>query len=193
VFERFTDAARAVIVLAQQEARSFNHAYIGTEHLLLGLLDERNGVAAGALGTLGATTDLVREQLAEIVGRGAQPVRGHVPFTPRAKKVLELSLREAVGLKSNSIGTEHILLGVIREGGGVATQIMMALGADLPRAREVVLALVRTGAVDRTPNSEPAPPTVLPTEDRQSLRAEIGRLRSLLQRHGIDPDGDISA
>jgi ATP-dependent Clp protease ATP-binding subunit ClpC len=193
VFERFTDAARAVIVLAQQEARSFNHAYIGTEHLLLGLLDERNGVAANALGTLGVSTENVRKELIEIVGRGAQPVRGHVPFTPRAKKVLELSLREAVGLKNNHIGTEHILLGVIREGGGVATQIMVALGADLPRAREVVLTLIRTGAVDQTSNSEPAPPTVLPTQDRQSLRAEITRLRALLQRHGIDPDGDISA
>ncbi len=193
MFERFTDAARAVIVLAQQEARSFNHAYIGTEHLLLGLMDEPHGVATAALSTLGVSTEQVREQLTEIIGRGAQPVRGHVPFTPRAKKALELSLREAVGLKSNSIGTEHILLGVIREGGGVAAQILMALGADLPRAREVVLALVRTGVVDQTPNSEPAPPTVLPTEDRQSLRAEIGRLRSLLQRHGIDPDGDISA
>ena len=193
MFERFTDRSRRVVVLAQEEARMLSHNYIGTEHILLGLIHEGEGVAAKALESLNISLEAVRAQVEEIIGQGQQAPSGHIPFTPRAKKVLELSLREALQLGHNYIGTEHILLGVIREGGGVATQIMTALGADLPRAREVVLALVRTGAVDQTANSEPAPPTVLPTEDRQSLRAEIGRLRSLLQRNGIDPDGDISA
>src|SRR5579885_2668870 len=118
MFERFTDRARRVVVMAQEEARMLNHNYIGTEHILLGLIHEGEGVA---------------QQVEEIIGQGQQAPSGHIPFTPRAKKVLELSLREALQLGHNYIGTEHILLGLIREGEGVAAQVLVKLGADLNR------------------------------------------------------------
>ncbi|MGI8708415.1 MAG: ATP-dependent Clp protease ATP-binding subunit [Actinomycetota bacterium] len=142
MFERFTDRARRVVVLAQEEARLLNHNYIGTEHILLGLIHEGEGVAAKALESLGISLDKVRQQVEEIIGAGQSPPSGHIPFTPLAKKVLELSLREALQLGHNYIGTEHILLGLIREGEGVAAQVLVKLGADLGRVRQQVIQLL---------------------------------------------------
>jgi ATP-dependent Clp protease ATP-binding subunit ClpA len=142
VFERFTDRARRVVVLAQEEARMLNHDFIGTEHILLGLIREGEGVAAKALESLGISEEAVRQQVEEIVGRGKQAPSGHIPFTPRAKKVLKLALREALQLGHNYIGTEHILLGLIREGDGVAAQVLVRLGADLNPARKQVIELL---------------------------------------------------
>jgi ATP-dependent Clp protease ATP-binding subunit ClpC len=142
MFERFTDRARRVVVLAQEEARMLNHNYIGTEHILLGLIHEGEGVAAKALESMGISLDAVRAQVEEIIGQGQQAPSGHIPFTPRAKKVLELSLREALQLGHNYIGTEHILLGLIREGEGVAAQVLVKLGADLNRVRSTVIQLL---------------------------------------------------
>ena len=144
MFERFTDRARRVVILAQEEARLLNHNYIGTEHILLGLIHEHEGVAAKALESLDISLESVRGQVEEIIGQGAQPPSGHIPFTPRAKRVLELSLREALQLGHNYIGTEHILLGLIREGEGVAAQVLVKLGADLARVREQVVHLLAT-------------------------------------------------
>jgi len=142
MFERFTDRARRVVVLAQEEARLLNHNYIGTEHILLGLIHEGEGVAAKALESLGISLEAVRNQVEEIIGQGGSSPSGHIPFTPRAKKVLELSLREALQLGHNYIGTEHILLGLIREGEGVAAQVLVKLGADLSRVRQQVIQLL---------------------------------------------------
>ncbi|CAN2225308.1 clpA ATP-binding subunits of Clp protease and DnaK/DnaJ chaperones [Candidatus Nanopelagicaceae bacterium] len=142
MFERFTDRARRVVVLAQEEARMLNHNYIGTEHILLGLIHEGEGVAAKGLESLGISLEGVRAQVEEIIGQGQQAPSGHIPFTPRAKKVLELSLREALQLGHNYIGTEHILLGLIREGEGVAAQVLVKLGADLNRVRQQVIQLL---------------------------------------------------
>src|ERR1700686_3419712 len=140
--ERFTERARRVVVLAQEEARMLNHNYIGTEHVLLGLIHEGEGVAAKALESLGISQEAVRQQVEEIIGQGQQAPSGHIPFTPRAKKVLELSLREPLQLGHNYIGTEHILLGLIREGEGVAAQVLVKLGADLNRVRQQVIQLL---------------------------------------------------
>ena len=142
MFERFTDRARRVVVLAQEEARMLSHNYIGTEHILLGLIHEGDGIAAKALESLGVSLEAVRAQVEEIIGQGQQAPSGHIPFTPRAKKVLELSLREALQLGHNYIGTEHILLGLIREGEGVAAQVLHKLGADLNRVRQQVIQLL---------------------------------------------------
>jgi ATP-dependent Clp protease ATP-binding subunit ClpC len=142
MFERFTDRARRVVVLAQEEARVLNHNYIGTEHLLLGLIHEGEGVAAKALESVGISLDAVRQQVEEIIGQGQQAPLGHIPFTPRAKKVLELADREARALGHAYVGTEHILLGLIREGDGVAAQVLVNLGADLNRVRQQVIQLV---------------------------------------------------
>ena len=142
MFERFTDRARRVVVLAQEEARELNHNYIGTEHILLGLLEVGEGVGPRALDTLGISRDSVRQEVEEMIGRGPQAPTGHIPFTPRAKKVLELSLREAIRLGHNYIGTEHILLGLISEGDGVAAQVLIRLGADLDRTQEQVIELL---------------------------------------------------
>ena len=142
MFERFTDRARRVVVLAQEEARLLNHSYIGTEHILLGLIHEGEGVAAKALESLSISLDAVRAQVEEIIGQGGSSPSGHIPFTPRAKKVLELSLREALQLGHNYIGTEHILLGLLREGEGVATQVLVKLGADLGKVRQQVIQLL---------------------------------------------------
>ena len=144
MFERFTDRARRVVILAQEEARLLNHNYIGTEHILLGLIHEHEGVAAKALESLDISLESVRGQVEEIIGQGAKPPDGHIPFTPRAKRVLELSLREALQLGHNYIGTEHVLLGLIREGEGVAAQVLVKLGADLARVREQVVHLLAT-------------------------------------------------
>ena len=142
MFERFTDSARRVVVLAQEEARLQNHNYIGTEHLLLGLIHEDKGIAANALAALDISLEAVRSQVEQIIGHGTDPQSGHIPFTPRAKKALELSLREAQQLSANHIGTEHILLGLIREGEGVATQVLVKLGADQSRVRQQVIQLL---------------------------------------------------
>ncbi len=139
VFERFTDRARRVVVLAQAQARLLNHDYIGTEHILLGLIEEGEGIAARALAALDVPFDAVRREIQEMVGEGRSVPTGHIPFTPRAKKVLELSLREALQLGHNYIGTEHILLGLVREGEGVAAQVLQKLGADLDRVRAAVI------------------------------------------------------
>jgi ATP-dependent Clp protease ATP-binding subunit ClpC len=142
VFERFTDRARRVVVLAQEEARMLRHNYIGTEHILLGLVREGGGVAAMALESLNISLEAVRQQVGEIIGHGQAAPTGHIPFTPRAKKVLELSLREALQLGHHYIGTEHILLGLIREGDGVAAQVLQKLGADLNRVRQTIIQLL---------------------------------------------------
>ena len=142
MFERFTDRARRVVVLAQDEARALNHNYIGTEHLLLGLIHEGEGVAAKALESMDVTLDKARAQVVEIIGEGQSAPSGHIPFTPRAKKVLELSLREALQLSHNYIGTEHILLGLLREGEGVAVQALGNLDVDLAALRQAVMQLL---------------------------------------------------
>jgi len=156
MFERFTDRARRVVVLAQEEARLLNHSYIGTEHILLGLIHEGEGVAAKALESLNISLEAVRQQVEEIIGQGQAAPTGHIPFTPRAKKVLELSLREALQLGHNYIGTEHILLGLIREGEGVAAQVLQKLGADLNRVRQQVIQLLSgyTGSRETTSGGE---------------------------------------
>ena len=157
MFERFTDRARRVVVLAQEEARMLNHNYIGTEHILLGLIHEGEGVAAKALEALTISLEGVRAQVEEIIGQGQQAPSGHIPFTPRAKKVLELSLREALQLGHNYIGTEHILLGLIREGEGVAAQVLVKLGADLNRVRQQVIQLLSGyQGKEAAPSSGPA-------------------------------------
>ena len=146
MFERFTDRARRVVVLAQEEARLLNHDYIGTEHLLLGLLSEGEGVAAQALESLGISLDSVRHQVEERAGIGESASQGEIPFRPRAKKALELSLREALQLGHNYIGTEHLLLGLIREGQGVAAQVLGELGAELGAVRQGVIEVLRSRA-----------------------------------------------
>src|SRR5688500_5743142 len=186
VFERFTDRARRVVVLAQEEARMLNHNYIGTEHILLGLIHEGEGVAAKALESLNISLEAVRQQVEEIIGQGQAAPTGHIPFTPRAKKVLELSLREALQLGHNYIGTEHILLGLIREGEGVAAQVLQKLGADLNRVRQTVIQLLSGytgGKGETTPGGAP--------EGQQSgsmVLDQFGRNLTQLARDGkLDP------
>jgi len=189
MFERFTDRARRVVVLAQEEARMLNHNYIGTEHILLGLIHEGEGVAAKALESLGISLDAVRQQVEEIIGQGQQAPSGHIPFTPRAKKVLELTRREAEQLGHNYIGTEHILLGLIREGNGVAAQVLVMLGADLNRVRLTVIQLL---------HGHPAKEPVSTRSAAQELRLPPGlqarldeveqRLAAIEQRLGTGPD-----
>jgi len=252
MFERFTDRARRVVVLAQEEARLLNHNYVGTEHLLLGLIHEGQGVAAKALELLGIRLEAVRAQVEEIVGRGQMAPTGHIPFTPRAKKVLELSLREAKQLGHNYIGTEHILLGLLREGEGVAAQVLVRLGADLSRVRGQVIGLLSgdAGTEEAAARTRLVRMTVpddlleaqgqfaevrrekeaaINAEDfdqaaalrdkeqqllrmlverelewragvdvaaavlyNQRLHREVERLRELLRRHGIEPNGGIA-
>jgi ATP-dependent Clp protease ATP-binding subunit ClpC len=182
MFERFTDRARRVVVLAQEEARMLNHNYIGTEHILLGLIHEGEGVAAKALESLGISFEAVRQQVEEIIGQGQSPPTGHIPFTPRAKKVLELSLREALQLGHNYIGTEHILLGLIHEGEGVAAQVLQKLGADFNRVRQQVNQLLSgyTGGKE-TASGEAAPHGSMALD-------QFGRNLTRLAREGkLDP------
>jgi ATP-dependent Clp protease ATP-binding subunit ClpC len=197
MFERFTDRARRVVVLAQEEARRLNHNYIGTEHLLLAMIAEGEGVAAQVLGSLDVSLSGMRTRVEEIIGRGGDSPEGHVPFTPRAKKVLELSLREAITLGHNYIGTEHLLLGLIREGEGVAAQVLVQQGAELQEIRRRVVTLVAGGTV---PPEEPqgaagtAPGAVIESlarENRQ-LRDEVDRLREALRRLGEEPDPPVA-
>ncbi len=192
MFERFTDRARRVVVLAQEEARLLNHNYIGTEHILLGLIHEGEGVAARGLESLGISLESVRSQVVEIIGQGSQAPSGHIPFTPRAKKVLELSLREALQLGHNYIGTEHILLGLIREGEGVAAQVLQKLGAELHKVRQTVIQLLSgvQGEESSTPShsgsssrgsSEGAP-------TGSTVLDQFGRnLTQLAREHKLDP------
>jgi ATP-dependent Clp protease ATP-binding subunit ClpC len=189
MFERFTDRARRVVVLAQDEARRLNHNYIGTEHILLGLIHEGEGVAARALQSLGISLEAVRQQVEEIIGRGQQVPSGHIPFTPRAKKVLELSLRESLQLGHNYIGTEHILLGLIREGDGVAAQVLVRLGADLNRVREQVIQLLHGHQAEESV-SDPfvARELRLLPAVKTRLEAVEQRLTAIEQRVGIVPD-----
>jgi ATP-dependent Clp protease ATP-binding subunit ClpC len=190
MFERFTDRARRVVVLAQEEARMLNHNYIGTEHILLGLIHEGEGVAAKALESLGISLEAVRQQVEEIIGQGQQAPSGHIPFTPRAKKVLELSLREALQLGHNYIGTEHILLGLIREGDGVAAQVLVKLGADLNRVRQQVIQLLHgyqgkepTAAGGATAESAPSTSLVLDQFGRNLTQgAREGKLDPVIGR-----------
>ena len=182
MFKRFTDRARRVVVLAQEEARMLNHNYIGTEHILLGLIHEGEGVAAKALESLGVSLDAVRAQVEEIIGQGQQIPSGHIPFTPRAKKVMELSLREALQLGHDYIGTEHILLGLIREGDGVAAQVLIRLGAHLDRVRQQVIVLLH-GYQGKEPRLARRPPEV-----QARLDAVEDRLAAVGQRVGTGPD-----
>jgi ClpA/ClpB-like protein/UvrB/UvrC motif-containing protein len=189
MFERFTDRARRAIVLAQEEARRLDHNWIGTEHMLLGLIREGEAVAARALESLGISLDAVRQEVEEIIGRGQEAPSGHIPFTPRAKKVLELSLREALQLGHNYIGTEHILLGLIREGDGVAAQVLVKLGADLNRVRQQVIHLLH-GRQAREPGpgrSGPAELRLLPAVQARLQEAEQ-RLAAMEERAGTGPD-----
>jgi len=186
MFERFTDRARRVVVLAQEEARMLNHNYIGTEHILLGLIHEGEGVAAKALESLGISLEAVREQVEEIIGQGQQAPSGHIPFTPRAKKVLELSLREALQLGHNYIGTEHILLGLIREGEGVAAQVLVKLGADLNRVRQQVIQLL-SGYQGKEPATAGAGPQE-GTPSSSLVLDQFGRNLTAAAREGqLDP------
>jgi ATP-dependent Clp protease ATP-binding subunit ClpC len=185
MFERFTDRARRVVVLAQEEARMLNHNYIGTEHILLGLIHEGEGVAAKALESLGISQEAVRQQVEEIIGQGQHASSGHIPFTPRAKQVLELSLREALQLGHNYIGTEHILLGLIREGEGVAAQVLVKLGADLNRVRQQVNQLLH-GYQGKEPAAA-GPPSEAPPATSLVLD-QFGRNLSAGAREGkLDP------
>ncbi len=182
MFERFTDRARRVVVLAQEEARMLNHNYIGTEHILLGLIHEGEGVAAKALESLNISLEAVRSQVEEIIGQGQAAPTGHIPFTPRAKKVLELSLREALQLGHNYIGTEHILLGLIREGEGVAAQVLQKLGADLNRVRQQVIQLLSgyTGSREQTTTEQ--------TPQGSMVLDQFGRnLTNLARETKLDP------
>ena len=185
MFERFTDRARRVVVLAQEEARMLNHNYIGTEHILLGLIHEGEGVAAKALESLDISLEAVRQQVIEIIGEGQQAPGGHIPFTPRAKKVLELSLREALQLGHNYIGTEHILLGLIREGEGVAAQVLNKLGADLNRVRQQVIQLL-SGYQGKEPVSAGGPAEGQPAGS--AVLDQFGRNLTQAAREGkLDP------
>lgn len=198
MFERFTDRARRVVVLAQEESQRLSHNYIGSEHLLLGLLAEREGVAARALESLNVTLTAAREQVEEIIGPGQQTPRGHIPFTPRAKKILELSLREALTTGSEVIDTEHLLLGLIDEGDGVGAQILQRLGATAQAVREAVARLISAepeAAEVTGPGSEPRAVSVgrrvLTRVDAltevKDLLASIDRRLSAIERHlGID-------
>jgi ATP-dependent Clp protease ATP-binding subunit ClpC len=185
MFERFTDRARRVVVLAQEEARMLNHNYIGTEHILLGLIHEGEGVAAKSLEALNVSLESVRQQVEEIIGQGQQAPSGHIPFTPRAKKVLELSLREALQLGHNYIGTEHILLGLIREGEGVAAQVLVKLGADLNRVRQQVIQLL-SGYTGKEPMTSGAPSEGTPSTSL--VLDQFGRNLTVAAREGkLDP------
>lgn len=196
MFERFTDRARRVIVLSQEEARMMNHNYTGTEHLLLGLLHEGEGVGARALEVLGISLEAVRERVEAVIGLGENPPSGyHLPYTPRAKKVLELSLREAQQINHSYIGTEHLLLGLIREGEGVAAQILVDLVTDLSRVRNQVLGILGK----ETSQQVPAPASLEPVrplrqkEPRPDPREELRNRRARLMQQAAQTEKDLAA
>ena len=192
MFERFTDRSRRVVALAQEEARMLDHGWLGTEHILLGLIREGDGTGARALESLGISLDAVREQVEEIIGRGQQVPSGHIPFTPRAKKVLALSLRESLQLGHNYIGTEHILLGLIRESDGVAAQVLVRLGADLNRVRQQVIQLLHgfQGQDVESAGSRPGDraPADLPDDALARFDALDRRLTALERWVSMHPD-----
>ncbi|HYF47155.1 MAG TPA: Clp protease N-terminal domain-containing protein [Acidimicrobiales bacterium] len=195
MFERFTDRARRVVVLAQEEARLLEHSYIGTEHVLLGLLHDGDGVAAAVLNSLGVDRGRARAGVEELVGRGSAVPSGHIPFTPRAKKVLELSLREALQLGHNYIGTEHLLLGLLREGEGAGARVLESFGLDLAVTRDAVVDVL--SGVTPAPSRTPSSPEVLRTA-RAGARERRGSVvqailedhvfARALQEHGVDPE-----
>jgi ATP-dependent Clp protease ATP-binding subunit ClpC len=178
VFERFTDRSRKAVVLAQEEARLLGHNYVGTEHVLLGLVREGEGFAARALAAMQISLVDIRREVEAIIGKGQAAPQGHLPFTPRAKKVLELALREALQHGHNYIGTEHLLLGLIREGEGVAAEVLIKLGADLDRVRQTVIQLLsgyQIGAGSETwPVEEPRPTGPLCPSCRRPLELSLG-------------------
>ncbi|HSH61766.1 MAG TPA: Clp protease N-terminal domain-containing protein, partial [Acidimicrobiales bacterium] len=177
MFERFTDGARRVVVLAQEEARLLAHDYIGTEHILLGLSHDQEGMAAKTLQQLGISLEAVRGEVESIIGAGGGSPRDHIPFTPRAKKVLELSLREALQLGHNYIGTEHILLGLIREGQGVGAEVLVKLGVELSRVGATLLQqLSRFGGGEGVGTSPPASPASGKTPAARRLGVNARRL-----------------
>jgi ATP-dependent Clp protease ATP-binding subunit ClpC len=193
MFERFTDQARRIVALAQEEARTLNHNDVGTEHILLALIREGSGMAAQALTALGITEDAARQLVEEVTGRGQQvPQRGRIPFTPWAKKALELSLREAIAIGNSSIGTEHILLGLVRVGEGPAAQVLAGLGVDPNRVRQQVIRLVSAGQGKAGPAPGRAAAgggkRTLPPEARGRLDSLEWRLSILEQRMGTGPD-----
>ena len=177
MFEHFTNRARRVLVLAQEEARFLRHNFLGTEHLLLGLIRENDGVAAVALAQLGIRLDDVRERVQEAIGPAGLPPTGSPPFTPRAKKVLELSHREALQLGHNYISTEHILLGLVREGEGVAAQVLVVLGADLTRVRQQVVQVL--GDYATVPPAQGEAPAFGGRSSLRPLRCQLVEVRSL--------------
>ena len=201
MFERFTERARRVVVLAQEEARRLNHNHIGTEHILLGLIHEGEGVAAASLESLGISLEAVREQIEGIIGQGRAAPTGNIPYTPRARKVLELSLREALQLGHNHIGTEHILLGLIREGRGAAAQVLVRLGADLARVREQVIQMLEDAQGEEEPGTRRAAKGLGPAaREQRGLLSEVlsrvesidSRLAAVEQRVGAGPNvGDL--
>jgi ATP-dependent Clp protease ATP-binding subunit ClpC len=200
MFERFTDRARRVMDLAQEEARMFSHNYIGTEHLLLGLIHEGEGVAAQALESLGISLEAVRQRVEEIIGLGQQAPSGRIPFTPRAKKVLELARREAFQLGHRYIGTEHLLLGMIREGEGVAAQVLAGLGADLNGVRQQVIRLLHGSQGQDEPESARGARQRPPGRRQRGLLPEVlarvesidSQLSAIGQRMGAGPEtGDL--
>jgi ATP-dependent Clp protease ATP-binding subunit ClpA len=194
MFERFTDRARRVVVLAQEEARMLNHNYIGTEHLLLGLVHEGHGVAAKALESQGISLKAVRQQVEQIIGRGSQAPSGHIPFTPRAKKVTELAQRESDALGQGHIDTEHLLLGLVREGNGVAAQALVRLGADLNSVRQMVILLLPrqtgTGAVSAPPRRGKRERNRLVDDALARFGSVDQRLAAIERRTGLAPDLD---
>ncbi len=198
MFERFTDRARRVVVMAQEESRLLEHNFIGTEHLLLGLLRESDGVAAQTLAALDISLETVRARVEEIVGMGRGPTEaGNIPFTPRAKKVLEMALREALTLGHNYIGTEHLLLGLVREGEGVAAQVLAQMGAELAVVRRMVITIVAgiEGQVTAMEGTAAAPPEEVIRSLREEnllLRQEVDRLREALRRLGEEPDPPVA-
>ena len=188
MFERFTDRARRTVVYAQDEARMLNHNHIGTEHILLGLVHEGEGVAASALESMGISLAAVRQEVEGIIGKGKHAQTGHIPFTPRAKKVLELSLREAQQLGHNYIGTEHILLGLVREGDGVGAQVLVKLGADLSRVRQVVVQQLQGLEGEQPWARASRRGRAQPGEIVDRLDAIAARLAAIERHLGIEPE-----
>ena len=192
-FGRFTGRGRTTVVLALEEARTLNHNSIGTEHILLGLIRERQSVAARALESLGLDLEVVRQQVVAVIGQGEQAPPEHIPFTSRAKKVLELSLREALQLGHNYIGTEHILLGVIREGDGVAAQVLVKLGADLDRVREQVIRLLSAAPPAGVTSTSEVEFRLSAVEQRAGIAPAIGDLDRQIEQARIDKDAAVAA
>ena len=196
MFERFTDRARRVVVLAQEEARMLEHDYIGTEHVLLGLIHEGEGVAAKALRALDVDLDTLRREVEALVGRGHEPKTGHIPFTPQAKKVLELALRESVQLGHDYIGTEHLLLGLVREGEGPAAQVLQQRDIELNKVRQEVIRLLhgyqagegRRGR--RTARARPGGEIATLEEISHQLRVLGARLAAIEEKLGIEESAE---